>query len=372
MHPASTSLGVFFRLGFLGFWRFIFVLLSLFSSLNGFMFRFTSTPAQCDSTSVIWTDGRPPYKILLLPIGFLPQGIETRIIFERIIRTGNQATFTFPFPQGSRSVLGTRVHLPFTWYANGAHLCRFVAVMSDEDGFGTGGTSAILTVDSSNSSSCIPSTPSAPEFYLYLSSVSLSQCESVDISWGPARNPPVTIYGVIPQGQSFDLDAASHANGGSSFDWTVNIRAGTPFFFVAGDRNGSGKGGSTDVQNIGSGPSRCISSDSPSSTPDTGVGAVGSLLTPSETGTATITQPSGGDDSNGNGSGSSTGTGDGNGSGGQVDTDTGTNGDANENENENGNDSVDDGSGGGTVHGPEIPTTTAKYVGPILFIPLLV
>jgi len=75
---------------------------------------------------------------------------------------------------------------------------------------------------------------------------------------------------------------SSHANGGNGFDWTVIVRGETQFFFVIGDGNGTG--GSTHVQNIGSGLSSCISSTSPSSTP--------------------IPMLSGSGDGNGNGNGS--------------------------------------------------------------------
>jgi hypothetical protein len=231
--------------------------------------------------------------------------------------------------------------------------------VSDSTDFGTGGTSAILTVGSSNSSSCIPTSPSTPEFYLYLSSTTLSQCQTIHISWGTPANPPVTIFGVIPQGQSFNLNAASEADGGDVFDWMVNLRSGTQFFFVAGDGNGSGTGGSTDVQSIGSGSSGCISSTSPSSTPGSGVGSVGSLPTAAGTGTATVTQTAAGGTGSGNGngngsSGSSRGDGDGNASG------------------NGGGGGGDNGSGGGTVHGPSNPTAVAKYVGALVLVVLLV
>jgi hypothetical protein len=229
--------------------------------------------------------------------------------------------------------------------------------LSDLNGFGSGGTSAILTVGSSNTSSCLPTSPSTPEFYLYLSSTSLSQCQTVHISWDTPAKPPATVYGIIPQGQSFDLNAASRANGGDGFSWTINVRSGKQFFFVAGDGNGAGKGGSTDVQSIGIGSSGCISLTSPSSTPDSGVGSVGSLPTASGTGTATVTQTAGGDtgSSGGNGSGSgngstSSGSGSSDGSGGGG----------------------DNGSGGGTVHGPSDPTAVAKYVGALVLVALLV
>jgi hypothetical protein len=111
------------------------------------------------------------------------------------------------------------------------------------------------------------------------------------------------VYGVIPQGQLFDLNAASHANTGDGFDLTVNVRSGTEFFFVAGDGKGSGTRGSTDVQSIGSGSSGRINSTSPGSTPDSGVGGVGSLSTAAGTATAIATQTAAGGTGSGSGSG---------------------------------------------------------------------
>jgi hypothetical protein len=239
--------------------------------------------------------------------------------------------------------------------------------MSDATGFGTGGTSPILTVDSSNSSSCLPGSPSEPEFYLYLSSTTINQCASVRVSWDRPAAPPITVYGIIPQGQSFDLNAASHVgSSGTGFDWTVNLKSGTPFFFVAGDRNGSGKGGSTDVQSIGGGSSRCVDGNSPSVTADSGVGSVGQL--PNGSGAPTPTPTGGSNDPSGSGNNNGSGTGNGNNTG-------DNNGDGNGNGSGNGNQTGgnNDGSGGGTVHGPLDPTSTAgvKYVALLLCVLLL-
>lgn len=351
----STSSSLFSVFGFSALSPVLLVLSFLIASANAFTFRFTSTPAQCEPVEVVWTTGTPPYKILLLPIGFQPQGVETRVIYEKTVTTGTQTAFNFPFPANS----------------------KFVAVMSDGAGFGSGGTSPILTVHSSNTSSCIPTSPSTPEFYFYLSSTTLSQCQSVHISWENASNPPVTVYGVIPQGESFDLNAASRANGGTGFDWSVNIPSGTPFFFVSGDANGSGKGGSTDVQNIGGGSSGCLGSDPPTTTSDGSVGSVGSLPS-TGTGTATVTQTAGASNGNGsNGSGSGNGNNDGNGNGntggdnGNNDGNGNGNGNGSGNGNGNGGGNPDPGSGGGTVHGPE-PTTIATCVGVLILVSLLV
>ena len=323
---------------------------------RAFTFRFTSPPSQCSATSIIWDGGTAPFSILLVPVGFMPQGQEKRVIYDRTVTSGNKHGFNFPFPANTRS----ESVFPFL-VKHADLLCayRFVAVMSDATGFGTGGTSPIITIGSSNTSSCLPTTPSTPQFFLYLSPTTPTQCSPITISWDTPRGPPVTVYGIIPQGKSFDLNAPSHTNGGTSFDWTVNVRSGTPFFFVAGDGNGRGTGGSSDVANVKSGASGCINDSSPSATADAGVGSVGPLpngvgngvdSTVISVATATATIGSG---SNGETGGNNTGENGGNG---------------------NGSGGSDDGSGGGTVHGPLDPTSiagAAKYVAVLLCVLLL-
>ena len=77
-------------------------LVALVTSADAFTFCFTSPPTQCNDTSAIWEGGTPPYKLLLLPIGFLPQGVERRVIFEKEVDQGNEMTFKFPFPGDTR------------------------------------------------------------------------------------------------------------------------------------------------------------------------------------------------------------------------------------------------------------------------------
>lgn len=253
--------------------------------------------------------------------------------------------------------------------------------MSDATGFGAGGTSPILTVGSSNTSSCLPATPSQPDFYMYLSSPTLTQCSPVRISWDSPPDPPVSIYGVIPQGQSFDFNAAEKSGGRNSFDWTVDVKSGTQFFFVAGDASGSGKGGSTDATNIGSGASSCINANSPSATADSGTGGTGPLpgsdtggggggggATQTGTGVTTASPSGGGSNSGDGGSQPGDNSGNGNGEGG-GDGDGGGNDGGNDNGNGNGNGN-DNGSGGGTVVGPFQSTdaaNSAKYVALFVF-----
>ena len=55
-------------------------------------------------------------------------------------------------------------------------------------------------------------------------------------------------------------------NGATNFTWQADVRSGTNILFVAGDKDGLGSGGSTDVMSIGSGDSSCVNNQSPSST----------------------------------------------------------------------------------------------------------
>lgn len=99
--PAGTFTSTLSRLSHYAF-LFGFLLVSNPLSVTGFTFRFSSSPSQCGPTKVVWTAGTAPYKLLLLPIGFQPEGVETRVIFEKVITTGTETAFTFPFPASSK------------------------------------------------------------------------------------------------------------------------------------------------------------------------------------------------------------------------------------------------------------------------------
>jgi len=77
-------------------------LIVLVASVHAFTFRFTSPPTQCADITAIWEGGAPPYTLLLLPIGFLPQGVERRVIFQKEVDDGNEVAFKFPFPGDTR------------------------------------------------------------------------------------------------------------------------------------------------------------------------------------------------------------------------------------------------------------------------------
>jgi hypothetical protein len=101
-------------------------------------------------------------------------------------------------------------------------------------------------------------------------------CEPVDCLACPSRN--VQFYGVIPGGQSFQLNQGTLttvANEGLGFNWTVPVRVSTTVLLAGGDSRGIGSAGSIQ-QNVQQGESTvnntCLGSSSPSSTPGSPAG----------------------------------------------------------------------------------------------------
>ena len=92
-----------------------------------------------------------------------------------------------------------------------------------------------MTVGGSSDSSCLRTSAVSPEFFLFFPS-SVSQCASVDISWGSGAQSPVDVLGLIPGGQSFEITSVTDSS--TSFTWKADVRSGTDVVFVAGDKNG--------------------------------------------------------------------------------------------------------------------------------------
>ncbi|KAL5635398.1 hypothetical protein ACGC1H_004252 [Rhizoctonia solani] len=234
------------------------LLAHLISTCSAFSFVLSSQPSQCQSLAIQWTEGTGPYKLFLVPVGHITP--EVRSIVSMEIPAGQSSTnLTLRFPENS----------------------HFVAVMSDSTGFGTGGTSSIYTVGS-GPSNCLSTTTSQADFYMYTDSNTPSQCGSYRISWDAGVASPVHIYGIIPGGQSFQVNTPSSD---TSYDWTTNVRAGTQMLFLAVGGNNE-NGGSTDITTIAGGSSACINSQSPSSTASP---AVGGISTIAQSAPATIT-----------------------------------------------------------------------------------
>lgn len=230
-------------------------------------FKFTTPLVQCSNITMTWGTGVvAPYEVLLIPVGSIEPETRTIINYQNIIPSSSSPrSFSFPLtlPAGS----------------------QFVAVLSDsKHGPGSGGTSSILTVLSSskNNTSCLSTTPSQPDFYIYLDPPTPSQCKPWNISWpqsvaklSPTKDNAISVWAVVPGKTTFAVPLPDPKpckggdNGHKNLEceaWTVDLKQGTEVLLVAGYEpgttrgagsnkkvilNGRGKGGSTDVSTVG-------------------------------------------------------------------------------------------------------------------------
>jgi hypothetical protein len=212
-------------------------------------FTFSITqPIQCGPLNVSWTGGTGPYNLLLVPFGILNP--EIRIIVDTNY-TADITSDSFPMTYPAQS--------------------QFLAMMSDATGVGSGGTSIITTVAASDDKSCLSTTPTSPKFFLYLTPSNLTQCASEQVGWSTDAVGQVSVYGLIPGGQSFQLPIPAT---GTSYTWNTDVRAGSSVMLVAGDSQGRGTGGSSDLLTVQNGDAGCINSLSPSSTLGSPAGSV--------------------------------------------------------------------------------------------------
>jgi hypothetical protein len=228
--------------------------------INAYTWSFSSTPAQCTnlSLSISGTDGKPPYRVLIIPFGPtpLPNFIEARKIVDQPFQNSSTSlSFQLAYPTNS----------------------QFVAVVSDATGFGTGGTSVAATVQSSSDSSCYDATTSVSPAFIFsiYPTNQIVQCTSTRIWWDDTNNTvdgTPTFLGVIPGGQSFTVPTGPITNvseQGTGFSWTPSVRGGTTLLLVGGDSRGAGNAGST-INTVGLGTTvvnSCLNDTSPSSTP---------------------------------------------------------------------------------------------------------
>lgn len=135
----------------------------------------------------------------------------------------------------------------------------------------------VQTVADSSTTACLNQSPVEPKFIFFLSPSDVGQRDFMNITWQPNADGPVNVLGLIPGGQSFEI--ANITDGATGFEWQADIRAGTQVLLVAGDDEGLGTGGSTDVMDVGDGSSECIDDSSPSSTTSPPAGGVSSSST---------------------------------------------------------------------------------------------
>ncbi|KAI0676502.1 hypothetical protein C8Q78DRAFT_26802 [Trametes maxima] len=224
-----------------------------------YSFNIKSTPRQCQNLDLeITGSGSPPYSALIIPFGAtpLPNSIEARKI-TRVAFNGSEtsASFQLKFPENS----------------------AFVIVVSDSTGFGTGGTSATVSVLSGDDGCFDPTTAVSPAFIFHTEpSGVLTTCDPSRIWWEANSVVGATTFqGVIPGGQSFQIPQGTITNitgQGTGFTWTPSVRIGTVMLLVGGDDRGLGSAGSGQYTLQQGNSNSCLNDSSPSSTPGSPAG----------------------------------------------------------------------------------------------------
>ncbi|WVW79265.1 hypothetical protein I302_101232 [Kwoniella bestiolae CBS 10118] len=204
-------------------------------SAVGFTFS-TSTPVQCQNFTVQWSGGQGPYHLSLVPTIVVTGGHIENIT---IPAGSTEHSFQLQQPAG----------------------LDFLVTMSDSQGFGTGGTTSVLTVGSSSDSSCIPSSLNYDFTFAISPDSNPSSCSSMSVTWLENATEPVSLFGLIPHGTAFQIPIDQNSN---SYDWTVDIRENTQFLLFMSDSGQYQTGGSTDLYRVQSGGNdNCITSSSP-------------------------------------------------------------------------------------------------------------
>lgn len=125
---------------------------------------------------------------------------------------------------------------------------QFLLTMSDARGFGTGGTSGLLTARPSSTGVTCNLTDPGVAFSFDLPS-SLQQCRGFSFTQYTEAVQPVTIYGLIPSGESFQLNPPPGPPGPPRFDWIVNVAARTSLVMFMVDSRGR-QGGASDLLRV--------------------------------------------------------------------------------------------------------------------------
>ncbi|GJJ09408.1 hypothetical protein Clacol_003630 [Clathrus columnatus] len=204
--------------------------------------------------TVRWTNGVPPYELLLVPVFNTPTQIS-------VSPSSSNGSFSFPLGLAAGQ--------------------QFLLTMSDATGFASGGVSTLLTVGSSISHrNCSTAVPSLK--FTFMLDQKLQQCGG----YGNATQP-VTISGLIPNETPIQLHPPS---GPSSFVWNpVSVAAGTQIIFFITDADGDFGGTSHIVPVATTSDQTCLNDQSPHPATNTPTPIPVSPIDPTSAPQATVT-----------------------------------------------------------------------------------
>ncbi|KAG8833548.1 hypothetical protein FRC17_010519 [Serendipita sp. 399] len=288
------------------------------TQVAGFSTTLPAFASQCGPYTVTWSAPEsaaigPPFTLSIIPVngpqassadagGLGAAGLSLPVVtaipdssFNATSRSGTFQISALPFRAGE----------------------RFIVVMDDGFGLGTGGVSTIQTVfpSSAQGSGCLPAADANANVPFTLSTLTPTSCQSITITSGPAK----AIRGFIPGGAPFSLDRGTATGTTVTTEWTINVASGTSFVLLfegetAGVRASSGliTVGNGNGCSTANGPSTTVtggtagvaaaSSSTASSSHSTSQSTSSGRTTPSVSSTTTLAGNSAGS-GNGNGSG---------------------------------------------------------------------
>ncbi|WVF65633.1 hypothetical protein IAT40_000364 [Kwoniella sp. CBS 6097] len=207
------------------------------ASVSAFSFS-TSTPQQCSDFTIQWSGGTPPYQLVMVPTITITGGRIINITIPDNLSSPYSYTFELEEPTG----------------------LEFLVAMSDSNGFGTGGTTSVLTVGSSTDSSCLPGSLNYDFFFSLNPDSNPTACSSMSISWPDNATEPVGLYGLIPHGSAWSIPIEQSS---TSYNWQVDIQSETRFLLFMSDNGPYQTGGSSPLYQVQSGETGCINDNSP-------------------------------------------------------------------------------------------------------------
>jgi hypothetical protein len=150
---------------------------------SGFSFTINNTPQQCSNLNIsVIGSGQPPYRAVIVPYGStpLPNNIEVREVLD-VPFTSTSTSFQLKYPENSQFVVVVS-NLIGNVVEREVKADKLPQV-SDSTGFGTGGASVAVQVQTGGSnSSCYGSSESSPPFtFSTTPDNQLSQCTQTRI-----------------------------------------------------------------------------------------------------------------------------------------------------------------------------------------------
>ncbi|KAG9089487.1 hypothetical protein FS749_001297 [Ceratobasidium sp. UAMH 11750] len=216
---------------------------------------------QCQDMTVEWAGIggeklRPPFVVRLAAFGLAPLIINIPTSAWSDAAQSGSYSFNIPWPADT----------------------KFVAVMDDGLGSGTGGVTGIQSVKASSNSSCVTSAITQPEHVFDVHGTYI-QCSVVSMNWTEPATNATRVAGLVPNGVAFGLDLPV-ANSKST-TWDLNIPGGTAFVLMYMAPSGPGLTSQLLISQSNGGSNTCLGSGTYPS------------ATASQTGIAQSTQTSG-------------------------------------------------------------------------------